>query len=253
MQEGDIIRAGHGHPVLRFVRLLRLIHREPLHLRCTESLDYVRPGAAHPRICHNEARGAAGDNARTRIERAVPPRQHHRHRYHACQNTAEIRDNEIESRPEQQQRPITGSAALTQACSHRGCAPLQLTEGQDRFLIPLVRQEHVGALVGLLGCTAGEQIDKRGKGQASLIEHADRSANRSVLGSATRGQIAGQCRQCLMLEYEPCYAPVADLGLGRSRFHDECHVRIERLPPEICVASIGSNEFCNHICRARLR
>jgi hypothetical protein len=36
--------------------------------------------------------------------------------------------------------------------------------------------------VGLLGCTAGEQIDKRSKGQASLIEHADRSANRSVFG-----------------------------------------------------------------------
>ena len=94
------------------------------------------------------------------FERAVAPRQHHRDRDHPCEDTPEIPDDKVQSGPEQQERPITGSAALTQAPCHAGRTALQLAERQRRFFVSLVRQKHVGALVALLGCTLTEQIDK---------------------------------------------------------------------------------------------
>jgi hypothetical protein len=42
---------------------------------------------------------------------------------------------------------------------------MQLTESEDSFFLALVRQEHVGAFVPLLGRAMAEQIDKRCKGQ----------------------------------------------------------------------------------------
>ena len=81
-------------------------------------------------------------------------------RDHPCEDTPEIPDDEVQSGPEQQERPITGSAALTQAPCHAGRTALQLAERQRRFFVSLVRQKHVGALVALLGCTLTEQIDK---------------------------------------------------------------------------------------------
>jgi hypothetical protein len=98
-------------------RLPFRIDNEPFHFEFLESLDHVRPSAAHMRIRDRKARKAIGDNTRARIERAVAARKHHRDGDDARQEAAEIGNDEIETGAEQQQRAI---AYLTvgEPCRH---------------------------------------------------------------------------------------------------------------------------------------
>src|SRR5262249_1519063 len=105
--------------------------------------------AAQMRIRHRKARGAVGENTRARIKRAVAPGKHHRYRDHASKQTAKIGDDEIKPRSEQQQSPIT-DLTVAQSCRHLTGALIELCERQNRFFLPLIRQEYVGAVVRLL-------------------------------------------------------------------------------------------------------
>src|SRR5437870_13629940 len=101
------------------------------------------------RIRQRKARGAIGENARARIKRAVAPGEHHRYRDDARKQTTKIGNDEIKSRPEQQQGPIT-DLTVSQPRRDVTRALIELCERQNRFFMPLIRQEYVGAVVGLL-------------------------------------------------------------------------------------------------------
>src|SRR5262249_33885655 len=126
-----------------------LIENHPFHLVSLKSFKDIRPSAAQMRIRDRKARGAIGENTRTRIERAVAPGKHHRYRDYAGKQTAKIGNDEIKSRSEQQQGPIT-DLTVSQSCRHLVGALIELCERENRFFMSLIRQEYVGAVVRLL-------------------------------------------------------------------------------------------------------
>ena len=101
------------------------------------------------RIRQRKARGAIGENARARIKRAIAPGEHHRYRDDARKQTAKIGDDEIKPRSEHQQGAIT-DLTVGQSRRHITGALIELCERQNRFFLPLIRQEYVGAIVRLL-------------------------------------------------------------------------------------------------------
>src|SRR5262245_40071634 len=113
-------------------------------------------------IRYRKARGAIGENTCARIERAVAPREHHRYGDDARQQTTKIGNDEIKPRSEQQQGPIT-DLTVGQSCRHLTRVPIELCERQNRFFLPLIRQEYVGAVVRLLRGPITKEIDEGGE------------------------------------------------------------------------------------------
>ena len=101
------------------------------------------------RIRQRKTRGAIGENARARIKRAVAPGEHHRYRDDARKQATKIGNDEIKPRSEQQQGTIT-DLTVGQSRGHVTGALIELCERQNRFFLPLVRQEYIGAIVRLL-------------------------------------------------------------------------------------------------------
>ena len=92
------------------------------------------------------------------FERAVAPRQHHRDRDDPCEDTPEIPDDEIQSGPEQQERPIT-YLTVGQPCRHLPARRASSANVKTASSSPLIRQEYVGAIVPLLRGPMMQQID----------------------------------------------------------------------------------------------
>src|SRR5262245_36451495 len=116
------------------------------------------------RIRRRKSRGAIGENTCARIERAVTPGEHHRHGDDARQQTTKIGNDEIKSRSEQQEGPIT-DLTVDQSCRQVTGALIDLCERQNRLLLPVIRQEYAGATVRLLRGSITKVRDEGGEEQ----------------------------------------------------------------------------------------
>src|SRR5262249_30988154 len=112
-------------------------------------------------------------NSCARIEGAVAPREHHRYWNDTRQQTPEVTNDKVKPGPKQKEGTITSLPAFGQLCRHHTNSLMELTERQNCFFLSLVRHEHVGAIVRLLGRAVTKQVDKGHERWPVCVEHSN--------------------------------------------------------------------------------
>ncbi len=93
----------------------------------------------------------------------------------------EVRDDEVQTLREEQQRSVTRFAAPTQLPGHGKRPCVQLAVGQHRFLLPMFSQEHVRPVGRLGGGAALEDLRE----QWSVPHHSPSIGRRNPDGSGS--------------------------------------------------------------------
>ena len=181
-----------GCGAARSARQLRPRLRRPPAIASSagKPLAHIAAGAAI--TCGRPMRraGAVRDDAGARVARALPARQHHRHRDHAGDQTAEKRDHEFDTGGKKQQRALAGRGVLTDAAGeYTGAAP-QLAEADPRLLGAAVGQERVGDVVRLFDASIVDEVDEgRQSGEAARLVVSLRHYRRRIAARPDSGPI----------------------------------------------------------------